>query len=440
MRRLRLLAALTILGVGLVGVGVAHASENSAPLVEAGLDQQVEQNTTVYLDAGGSLDPDGSVTSYRWEITAPDGSTTAPDCPTCSLTQFRPSRAGQYNVTVAVTDDDGATTRDTLYVTVEPSNPPEVTLSGPTSVPAGESPNYSASASAGDAALSSLIWRVDGTHHASAFVSGDAASRTRTLSLGSGSHNVSVTAIDRDGKRWTDSLSVSVVAAPSETGGGSGGGSGSSGDGSAAQPLITYNLDGKGEFNVYQDEAATSSGTVDVDGVQISTSQIATMSDGNVIGYFEDKGVSEADLVDAAAQSSDETEYECTVGTCSLGTVGTYTTDTGASGDYDVIEGDGSHSGIGAGDETGSTRQDLGGWGGSSGGSDDATGGTGDIDWLFGGDSGDSGGSSDSGSSDSSDSDSGGDSSNSGGNSGSGGSSGGGDSDDGGGSRGWIGL
>lgn len=105
-----------LLALAIAAAGVATANE--LPMAEAGLDQDSTINSTVYLDAGGSLDPDGEITEYEWEIERPNGTTTVPDCPSCSLTHFVPMRAGQYNVTVTVTDDDGATMNDTMYVTV----------------------------------------------------------------------------------------------------------------------------------------------------------------------------------------------------------------------------------------------------------------------------------------------------------------------------------
>jgi hypothetical protein len=106
-----------LLALAIAAAGVAAANER--PMAEAGLDQESTVNSTVYLDAGGSLDSDGEIVDYAWEIERPNGTTTLPDCPSCSLTHFVPMRAGQYNVTVSVTDDDGATMTDTMYVSVE---------------------------------------------------------------------------------------------------------------------------------------------------------------------------------------------------------------------------------------------------------------------------------------------------------------------------------
>lgn len=123
---------LVLLALGSVGVAAA----NEAPLAEAGLDQDATVNTTVYLDAGGSVDPDGSIARYQWTVEAPGGSTRAPDCGDCPTTWFVPSQEGQYNVTVRVVDDSGATAEDTLYVNVistaiVATGPPSGSAGGP---------------------------------------------------------------------------------------------------------------------------------------------------------------------------------------------------------------------------------------------------------------------------------------------------------------------
>lgn len=94
------------------------AAANEAPLADAGLDQSVPAGTTVYLDATGSRDPDGSVVGYEWVIEAPNGSTVLPEGFTDPRTSFVPARTGRYEVTVIVTDSEGVSARDTLYVDV----------------------------------------------------------------------------------------------------------------------------------------------------------------------------------------------------------------------------------------------------------------------------------------------------------------------------------
>lgn len=125
--RRRLSATVVTLLLLAVPVGAAqfggHArTANDPPRPEAGLDRTVTVGTTVYLDAGGSTDPDGTVVAYEWRVAPPDGrerrlSQTGPRA------TFTPQTTGRYAIRVAVTDDDGATRTDTAFLRVVP--PPE---------------------------------------------------------------------------------------------------------------------------------------------------------------------------------------------------------------------------------------------------------------------------------------------------------------------------
>lgn len=118
LRRWTLVTLVVAVAVVPATVAGVHAG-NEAPLADAGLDQRVELGTTVLLDATGSRDPDGELTSVEWRIETPEGGIVVPQCPTCGRTQFLPTRVGTYVVTVTVTDDDGVRSSDTLFVTVE---------------------------------------------------------------------------------------------------------------------------------------------------------------------------------------------------------------------------------------------------------------------------------------------------------------------------------
>lgn len=96
----------------------ADSADTEPPLAEAGLDQSVVPGTTVYLDGGGSLDPDGEIASYRWSIETPRGATNTPKEPNAAMTRFVPDQPGRYLVELTVTDDAGNSRSDTLYVDV----------------------------------------------------------------------------------------------------------------------------------------------------------------------------------------------------------------------------------------------------------------------------------------------------------------------------------
>ncbi|RBI61213.1 hypothetical protein DMJ13_15960 [halophilic archaeon] len=184
---------------------------NEAPLADAGLDQQVTRGSTVLLDATGSRDPDGRIERYEWVIKTPTGRTVTPDCSDCARTRFEPGAVGTYTVTVTVTDDDGATSSDTLYVTVSPGESPKLDLDGPNDTTVGKQTSYSATIDAGTASLEYVVWSVDGTEAVNRTLSGRHGADTlvRTFPT-AGTKTITVTVVDADGQRTTETLSVTA--------------------------------------------------------------------------------------------------------------------------------------------------------------------------------------------------------------------------------------
>jgi outer membrane protein assembly factor BamB len=76
-----------------------------------------EQTETVTLDGSYTSDLDGSIRTYDWEIEGQDGTTGL--APTTSF-----ETADTYEVTLTVTDDDGATDSRTKTLTVAPNTEP----------------------------------------------------------------------------------------------------------------------------------------------------------------------------------------------------------------------------------------------------------------------------------------------------------------------------
>lgn len=227
---------LSLVGLALLTAasGAAVATENTPPLASAGLDQTVPPNSTVYLDGSGSADPDGEITRYRWLVETPSGTTRRPACGTCRQTEFDVDTVGQYAVTLTVTDDDGATRSDTLYVTVE-TDGPTVSLSGPTSTSPDSQTVLTATASTENASLRTLAWVVDGDVLERESLSGSDATRSLTRSFNAtGEVPVSAVAYDTLGRRGTATRSLTVR----EAGGGLGTGNGCN-NGNAWEGLCT---------------------------------------------------------------------------------------------------------------------------------------------------------------------------------------------------------
>ncbi|UPV73487.1 PKD domain-containing protein [Halorussus limi] len=197
------------------------ATPNEAPLADAGLDQDVTRGATVLLDATGSRDSDGRIERYEWSIRTPNGDTVAPDCADCARTRFTPTETGRYQVTITVTDDDGATRSDTLYVDVSPGSGPGVSVSGPTRPTEGSTATYTANLTVGAAALDYVVWKVDGTRIANHSLSAEQTTDAVTKHFPTAENrDVTATVYDADGLTNASSLTVAVQSdsdSPSES-------------------------------------------------------------------------------------------------------------------------------------------------------------------------------------------------------------------------------
>jgi parallel beta-helix repeat protein len=95
-----------------MGSDEASADSPNDPVAKAGSDQIVGDNITLY--GSGSLDPDGTIVSYQWEIRHKSNSlynrTVSGETVTVS-----DLKKGFYDVTLTVTDDTGAVNSDEMF-------------------------------------------------------------------------------------------------------------------------------------------------------------------------------------------------------------------------------------------------------------------------------------------------------------------------------------
>ena len=121
-------------------VEIPYVSPNEPPVADAGSDQPVPSGGRVILDGSGSLDDDGTIEHYSWRLIS--GGSSSHDY-TNGGSGYSTSRSdipvetvprGAADVTLVfeltVTDDDGATSTDTVTITVESPNAAPIANAG----------------------------------------------------------------------------------------------------------------------------------------------------------------------------------------------------------------------------------------------------------------------------------------------------------------------
>lgn len=107
---------------------VRSDSQNKVPSVSAGPDQTVTELSKITLSGSGS-DSDGSIARYDWKQTS--GKTVFIENPSRPEISFRAPKGiteQQVTLQLTVTDNEGATSSDSLVITVIPMTPEEAGL------------------------------------------------------------------------------------------------------------------------------------------------------------------------------------------------------------------------------------------------------------------------------------------------------------------------
>ena len=102
---------------------------NIAPAANAGLNQSITLPTNTTNLSGSGTDVDGTVVIYKWtKVAGPaPGTITNSNVPVTNVTGLT---AGIYKFELRVTDNNGATGKDTMQVIVNPENIPPVANAG----------------------------------------------------------------------------------------------------------------------------------------------------------------------------------------------------------------------------------------------------------------------------------------------------------------------
>ena len=121
-------------------VEIPYVAPNEPPVADAGSDQPVPSGGRVILDGSGSLDDDGTIEHYSWRLISGGSSshdytnggsgysTIRSDIPVETVSPVAADVTLVFELTV--TDDDGATSTDTVTITVESPNAAPIANAG----------------------------------------------------------------------------------------------------------------------------------------------------------------------------------------------------------------------------------------------------------------------------------------------------------------------
>lgn len=194
---------------------IVNPAPNQPPVADAGTNQTITLPTnSVTLNASASYDPDGTVSSYSWVKLS--GGTALVSNAGSSTTSVTNLQAGQYIFVLTITDNNGATSKDTVKVnviTATDQNPVAdagknqtitlpvntVTLNGSKSLDP-------------DGTIAAFYWQKS-SGPAQGSITNSTQSITTVTNLAQGSYVFRLTVTDNDGKNGTDSVIVIVKPA-----------------------------------------------------------------------------------------------------------------------------------------------------------------------------------------------------------------------------------
>jgi len=176
---------------------------NEAPVVDAGTNLTVEQGSVLHI-TGTASDADGSISTYSWKEGGVEIATTL-------SFDYNPSSIGIKTLTLSVTDDDGATTSDTMEVNVTAApagNLKPIADAGTNlSVQVNTTVNITGLGSDDDGTISTYSWKKGST------VLATTASFDYTPTV-VGIDTLTLTVTDNDGATDTDTLDINVTSTP----------------------------------------------------------------------------------------------------------------------------------------------------------------------------------------------------------------------------------
>jgi len=201
-----------------VRITVAPAA-NQPPVANAGANQTITLPLdSATLNGSASIDPDGTIVSYTWtKISGP--ATGAIVSASSANTVVDKLVQGTYTYKLTVRDNSGATSSDTVTVTVNAAaNKPPVANAGTSqtiTLPTNTASLNGSASSDPDGTIASYSWtELSGPNTAT--ISGNKTATPAVSGLIAGQYIFQLTVTDNSGATSTASVKITVVAAPNQ--------------------------------------------------------------------------------------------------------------------------------------------------------------------------------------------------------------------------------
>ena len=200
-------------------VTINVAAVNQAPVANAGADRNITLPANSLTITGSGTDTDGTISSYQWtRISGPTSFNIV--SATQAQTVINGLVEGQYGFELTVTDNQGASDKDTVIVTVNPAPPPPPNQAPVASAGTDQSitlpvntVTLNGNATDSDGTIASYQWtKISGP--ASYTIASSTQAQTSINGLIQGQYGFELTVTDNQGASDKDTVLVTVNAAP----------------------------------------------------------------------------------------------------------------------------------------------------------------------------------------------------------------------------------
>jgi hypothetical protein len=193
---------------------IVNVAANVSPMANAGSDKSITLPANTISLAGSGSDPDGTIASYAWAKTSGPGSYNIVN-PSSPVTDVSGLVEGTYQFELTVTDDQGATAKDIVQITVNAAaNIPPIANAGvdksltlPTNTV-----SLTGTGNDPDGSISLYRWKQIAGPSASSIANSNSAS-TLITALIEGVYQFELKVTDNSGASARDTISVTVNAA-----------------------------------------------------------------------------------------------------------------------------------------------------------------------------------------------------------------------------------